>query len=95
VGNENGVNQTSAIYSFNVSYYYGSDTRYARLIQINRNTISNSYGDIYAYFGAYSASYTAGDQSVSGTALSTLNVYFRNAVGAGCNASYYLIQTNY
>jgi hypothetical protein len=90
-GNENGVNQTLAIYSFNLSYYgYSSNTRYCTLKLVHRNTSQNGYGDVYAYFSNYAASYTSGDQAIQGTATSTTDIYFRNAVGQGCIASYSL-----
>lgn len=90
-GNENGVNQTLAIYSFNISFYgYSTNSRYITLKQVHRNTSQNGYGDVYAYLSDYSSSYTSTDQAMSGTSTNTTNIYFRNAVGQACNANYSL-----
>jgi hypothetical protein len=88
MGRENGLNQTIAVYSFNLSYYGVSGTRYIRLLQISRNTLNNSYGDVYAYVSSYAASWTSTDQSHSGTSSAVSDIYFRNAVGAGCQCNY-------
>lgn len=91
-GNENGLNQTLAIYTYNISYNGGTGTRYCRLTQLSRNTINNNYGDIYAYFSNYAATYTAADQSVNGTSTTTSDIYFRNAAGQVCSANFSIIR---
>jgi hypothetical protein len=93
-GNENGVNQTIRTYSWNLAFYgYSSNTRYVRLKAIDTNQLNNGYGDVYAYIGANAASYTSLDQSASGTATSTSDIYLRNAVGQGCSISYTIWRT--
>ena len=93
-GNENGVNSTVRTYSWNHSFYgYASNTRYVRLKAIDTNQLSNGYGDVYAYLSNNAASYTSLDQNASGTASSTSNIYFRNAVGQGCNVGWTIWKT--
>ena len=88
LGRENGLNQTIAVYSFNLSYHSPSGNRYIRLLQIHRNTVNNTYGDVYAYLSTYAASWTSTDQTHSGTSSAVSDIYFRNAVGAACNMNY-------
>jgi hypothetical protein len=88
MGRENSLNQTIAVYTFNLSYSYVSNIRYIRLLQISRNTVNNEYGNVYAYVSSYAASWTSTDQSHSGTSTSISDIYFRNAVGAGCQVNY-------
>jgi hypothetical protein len=89
-GNENGVNQTIKVYSWNLSYYSPSNTRYCRLQLISSNGLNNSYGDVYAYFSNYSGDYTNTNQSNSGTSTSVSDIFFRNGAGAACTYSYSL-----
>ncbi len=93
-GNENGVNGTIRTYSWNHTFYgYSSNTRYVRIKAIDSNQIANGYGDVYAYLGSNAASYTSLDQSASGTATTTSDIYFRNAVGQGCIVSWTIWRT--
>jgi len=90
LGRENGLNQTIAVYSFNLSYHSPSGNRYIRLMQISRNTVNNDYGNVYAYLSTYAASWTSTDQSHSGTSTAVSDIYFRNAVGQACTGNYLL-----
>lgn len=93
-GNENGVNQTTRMYTWNLSFYgYQSNTRYVRLREIHSNVLNNGYGNVFAYIPAYAGSWTATDQSSSSTSSSVCDIYFRNAVGAGCSYHYTLWRT--
>ena len=89
-GNENNINSTIRIYMFNTSLYGPTSTRYATLKILGERQIANNYGNVYAYFSSYSSSWSTADQSVSGTASSTTDVYFRNLQGASCTYEYTL-----
>jgi hypothetical protein len=88
MGRENGLNQTIAVYTFNLSYHNASGNRYIRLLEISRNTVNNNYGNVYAYVSSYAASWTSTDQSHSGTSSAVSDIYFRNVVGAACTGNY-------
>ncbi len=90
-GNENGLNQSIAVYSYNLSFDGGS-TRYCRIIQMHRNVLNNTYGDVYAYLSNYAGSYTTADQSYSSNATSMSDIYMRNAAGAAGSANYAIIR---
>lgn len=92
-GNENGLNQTIKLYSWNLSYYSPTGDRYVRLALIHSSTLNNGYGDVYAYISAYSSNRTASVQSASSTSSSVSDIYLRNAVGAGCTAQWSLWRT--
>lgn len=92
-GNENGVNQTTRLYTWNLSFYGPTSTRYARIKEISSNVIVNNFGNVYAYFSNYSADWTTLDQSTSGTTSSVSDIYFRNSQGAGCTYSYTIWRT--
>ena len=93
-GNENGVNQTIRMYTWNLSFYgYASSTRYVRLREIHSNVLNNGYGNVFAYIPAYAGSWTTTDQSSSNTSSSVCDIYFRNAVGQGCSYHYTLWRT--
>ena len=87
-GNENNVNATNRIYMFNTAWYGPTSTRYGQLKILGEKQHANNYGNVYAYFSSYANSWATGDQTISGTASSTLDVYFRNLQGAGCAYEY-------
>lgn len=82
-GNENSLNQSIAVYSYNLSITPGGSTRYCRIIQMHRNHQGTPHGDVYAYLSNYSGSYSTADQSYSSAATSTSDIYMRNAAGYG------------
>lgn len=92
-GNENNVNATIRIYMFNTALYGPTGVRYGQLKILGEKQHSNNYGNVYAYFSNYASSWSSSDQTISGTASSTLDVYFRNLQGAGCTYEYTLWRT--
>lgn len=92
-GNENGVNQTIKLYSWNLSVYWGTSVRYCRLQLISSNQLNNDYGNVYAYLSNYVNDRTNTNQSNSGTTSAASDIYFRNGVGYGCSYSYSLWRT--
>lgn len=91
-GNENAVNQTIAIYTYNLSYYPVGN-RYVHLKEITRNTNENGYGNVYLYLSTYSGSWTTTDQYATSTSASISDVYVRNAVGQAANYGVLLMRT--
>jgi len=89
-GNENNVNNTIRIYMYNTAVYGPTGVRYGQLKILGEKQHSNNYGNVYAYFSNYASSWATGEQTISGTASSTLDVYFRNLQGAGCTCEYTL-----
>ena len=89
-GNENNVNATIRTYMFNTSLYGPTGTRYGSLKILGERQIGNNYGNVHAYFSNYASSRSTADQAISGTASSTLDVFFRNLVGAACTYEYTL-----
>lgn len=92
-GNENNVNATTRIYMFNTALYGPTGVRYGQLKILGEKQQSNNYGNVYAYFSNYASSWATADQTISGTASSTLDVYFRNLQGAACTYEYTLWRT--
>jgi hypothetical protein len=92
-GNENNVNATTRIYMFNTALYGPTGVRYGQLKILGDKQHGNNYGNVYAYFSNYASSWATGDQTISGTATSTLEVYFRNLQGAPCAYEYTLWRT--
>lgn len=92
-GNENSVNGTIRIYSWNIVWAPWVNTRYVRLKLIHDNIINNNYGDVYAYVPAFAGSYTTSDQSASGTATSTSDIYFRSGSAYGFAYGYSVWRT--
>ena len=92
-GNENNINATIRIYMFNTAVYGPTGTRYGQLKILGEKQHSNNYGNVYAYFSNYASSWGTADQGISGTASSTLNVYFRNLQGASGTYEYTLWRT--
>jgi hypothetical protein len=79
-GTENGLNNTYVEYSYINAFFGPSATYYGRIIARNRTSINNGYGDPYLYFSNFAGSYTTADQTNSGTALSSMDIYLKNAV---------------
>lgn len=92
-GNENGVNQTIKLYSWNLCMYGPTGVRHCRLQLISSNQLNNDYGNVYAYLSNYANDRTNTNQSQTGTTSSASDIYFRNGVGAGCTYSYSLWRT--
>lgn len=87
-GNENGVNQTFAMYSYNLSYYSDTSTRYIRLKEIHRSKNENGYGNFYLYLSTYSGDRTNPDQYATSNSSSISDIYARNEVGYIGNIAY-------
>jgi len=92
-GNENQVNATNRIYMYNTALYGPTGVRYGQLKILGEKQHSNNYGNVYAYFSSYADSWATGEQTSSGTASSTLDVYFRNLQGAACTYEYTIWRT--
>lgn len=91
-GNENGVNQTLAIYSYNLSYYSDTSTRYIRLKEVHRSTNENDYGNFYLYLSTYSGDRTNTNQYATSTSSSISDIYARNGVGYIGNINYLIVR---
>lgn len=87
-GNENGLNGTMFMWTWNITYHGPSDTRYVQLNRITDadNILGNAWGEVYAYVPAFAADYKNPLQSTSSTAPSVSDIYFRSGTGnfAGC-----------
>lgn len=95
-GNENSVNQTIAIYTYNLSTYYSPGiTRYIRIKEVTRAVNENGYGNVFLYLSTYSGSWTTTEQYASSTNASISDIYARNAVGQACSCNYLLFRTGY
>jgi hypothetical protein len=79
-GTENNLNNTMVEYTYVCAYHGANNTYYGRIIAGNRASINNGYGNAYLYFSNYESSYTTADQTNSGTTLSAMDVYLKNAV---------------
>lgn len=95
-GNENSVNQTIAIYTYNLSTYYSpTTTRYIRIKEVTRAVNENGYGNVFLYLSTYSGSWTTTDQYATSTSSSISDIYGRNEVGQPCSMNYLIVRTGY
>lgn len=94
-GNENNINGTFYMWSWNISIYLPTSERYINLNQITDagSVMNNNYGQVYAYLGAYSADRANTYQQASAANSSVSDIYFRNAAGAGCTYQYTVWRT--
>ena len=95
-GNENNVNGTFYMWSWNIAIYLPTSVRYVQLNRITDadNVQNNTYGQVYAYLSNYSADRTNTFQSQNGSSSSISDVYFRNHAGAACTYQYTVWRTS-
>jgi hypothetical protein len=95
-GNENGVNGTLFIWSWNIVYFGPTDQRTVKLVRITNadNVINNQFGQVFAYIPAFAGDRTNPVQSAVSTAPSVSDIFFRNGAGAACTFEYTVWRTS-